>query len=354
MTKILVDANMPYRVTYLQRRGRKPRHVYLWTMRKISIVAPSAADVTTAFRITSVKPRDEPKIPYDIRAHDNTLWWPVLDHDGNLVKTDQFLSGLASGTADSLHILNLTAFWFDEHQPTYEEYFGGRVGDRILENWCDNSYTAIQRGAARILLCDDLVYFAGGAPVFFGCWHGHSSSTRSMSLHVGSQLYRPGRKLFGASDIIRLDSRFEGHIFDLSELDREIALLESLGVTIDLVHKIESACDLSPGEEALHICADAALRYLLNELDSSSAILAEYRNLIPDRLRRHGSSELVPLDICRTILSDAVRRHWPENLEWRQRTVAGGLARATYVLKRLVLKNEPVLAPEDEEAIASL
>jgi hypothetical protein len=114
------------------------------------------------------------------------------------------------------------------------------------------------------------------------------------------------------------------------------------------VHKIEGACDNLLGDEAVHLCADAALRRILT---ASSAKLATYRNLIPDR-SRGDEAELVPLDICRAILGEAVQRRWPDESGRSHLSVA--LADATNVLKRLELKGGLGLAPEDEEAIASL
>jgi hypothetical protein len=253
---------------------------------------------------------------------------------------------LASGTYEALHILNPTLLWFGGHQPTYEELFGGRDGYKIVENGIDRSFAYIQRGAARVMLCGDFVYFAGGTPAFFGCRSDHSSD-RTLSLRIGNLAPDPGPRMFGPTDQEKLDAGFEGYAFDLSELEREVAFLQARGFSLHPVHKIEGACDIAL-DDAVHFCADAALRRLFA---SSSAISAAYWNLIPD-WARHCRSEWVPLDICRTILRDAVGRSWPEEEEWKKLTVA--LACATNVLKRLEMKGEPGLAPEDEKALASL
>jgi len=263
------------------------------------------------------------------------------------MQSNAFLSGLASGKYESLQVLNPALLWFSGYQPTYEQYFGDRVGDRIEENWSEKSYVEIQRGAARIMICDDLVYFTGGAPVFFGCWSGHSSE-QSMSLRVGNLPPGPQPLLLGPSRQAKGDARWEGHVFDLSHLDREIALLELRGLKVDQVHKIENICGLPQDDAALHVCADAMLNRLFT---TSMTIRAAYRDLIADR-PRHEGAELVPLDICRTILSDAVRRHWPKEPGWSHTSVA--LTDATNVLNRLELNGGLALAPEDEKAIASL
>lgn len=347
MTEILAEVNMPYDVAYIPRRGRTQRRTRLWTKRDVSIATPSPTEAFRAFRVTSAKPSHGTEIPYDIRSFDKGFWWPVLDRARNLMNRNEFLTGLASGKYESLQILNPALLWFSGYQPTYEQYFGDRVGDRIEENSSEKSYAEIQRGATRIMLCDDLVYFAGGAPVFFGCWSGHSSE-QSMSLRVGNLARGPQPLLLGPNRQMKGDARWEGHVFDLSHLDREITLLESRGLKIDLAHKIENVCDIPLEDAALHVCADAAVSRLFT---TSTTIGAAYRHLIADR-SRHDGSELVPLDICQTILSDAVRRQWPKEPGWSHTSVA--LTDATNVLKRLELKGELPLAPEDEEAIASL
>jgi hypothetical protein len=348
MTEILADVNVPYDVVYIPRRGRTKRPVRLWTKRTVSIANPSPTEAPSAFRVTSAKPSREPEIPYDIRSFDQAIWWPVRDRARGLMHSDDFLNGLASGTYETLHILNPVLLWSSGYKPTYEDFFGDRIGDRIVKNGGDDSYAEIQRGMARVMLCNELVYFAGGAPVFFGCWSDHSIGQSVMSLHAGSPARWPHPWLLGPSGQVKADALREGHVFDISQLDREMELLESRGLTIDVVHKIEGACDISQEDSALHLCADAAVSRLLT---TSSEVRAAYRNLIPDR-SRNDRSELIPLDTCRTILSDAVRRSWLKEPGGRYLSVA--LVDATNVLKRLELKGEPCLAPEDEEALRSL
>ena len=263
--------------------------------------------------------------------------------------SNDFLNGLASGTYETLHILNPALLWFSGDQPTYEDFFGNRMGDRIVKNGEDYSYAEIQRGVARVMLCNEFVYFAGGTPVFFGCWSDYHSFDQSvMSLHVGSPARGPHPLLLGPNVQMKGDALREGHVFDISQLDREIELLESRGLTIDLVHKIEGAGDISQEDAALHLCADAAVNRLLT---TSSAVRVAYRSLIPDPPHRD-QSELISLDICRTVLSDAVGRSWPE--EPGHRYLSAALKDAANVLKRLELIGEPSLAPEDEEALRSL
>jgi hypothetical protein len=347
MNEILADVNVPYDVVYIPRRGRTKRRVRLWKKRKVSIASPSPTEAPSAFRVTSAKPSHEPEIPYDIRSFNRALSWPVRDRAGSLMRSNDFLNGLATGTYETLHILNPALLWFSGYRPTYDDYFSDRIGDRIVRNGGDDSYAEIQRGAARVMLCNELVYFAGGMPVLFGCWSDHSFDRSMMSLHVGSPAPGPHPLLLGPSEQMKGDALWEGHVFDIAQLGREIELLESRGLTIDLVHKIEGACDISQEDAALHLCADAAVNRLLT---TSSAVREAYRNLIPDR--RPGRSELVPLDICRTILTNAARRRWPEEPGFRYLSVA--LADARNVLKRLELKGEPCLTPEEYDALASL
>jgi hypothetical protein len=253
---------------------------------------------------------------------------------------------LASGRPESLHILNPAWVWSNGRQPTYEEHFAGRVGDRIVENRSEESFAEAQRGAARIMLCGDVVYFAGGALAYSGYRSGPSA--KSMSLYVGCLSRAAGLRLPGPSFEERNNARWEGQVFDLPLLDREIALLESRGLSADLVHEIESVREVKPGHDALHTCGDAALRRLLA---ASMEISEAYDGLIPDR-SRHDPSELVPLEICQTILTEAIHRRWPGDREWSHFTEA--LTCATNVLRRLELKPVPHLAAEDEEVLWSM
>jgi hypothetical protein len=348
MTEILADVNVPYDVAYIPRRGRKMRRLRLWIKRKVSIANPSSMEAPSAYRVTSGRPSEESENPYEIRSFDQAHWWPVRDRARGLMHSNDFLNGLASGTYETLHILNPALLWFNGDKPTYEDYFGDRIGDRIVKNGGDDCYAEIQRGAARVMLCNDLVYFAGGTPVFFGCWSDRSFERSMMSLHVGNPAPGPHPLLLGPSAQMKADALWEGHVFDIPQLDREIELLESRGLTIDLVHKIEGTCDISQEDVALHLCADAAVNRLFT---TSSAVRVAYRSLVQDP-SRHDRPELVPLDICREILSDAVQHSWPKEPGYGYLSAA--LVDATNVLVRLELKGEPCLAPEDEEALRSL
>jgi hypothetical protein len=321
--------------------------VTLWKKLPVSIAAPGVAEAPSAFRVTWAKGPQEPPTPYDIRSFESKFWWPVLDNLDKPKSADDFLNGLASGRPGSLHVLNPTWFWFNGHQPTYDEHFAGRVGGRLVVDHSEESRAKAERGAARIMLCGDVVYFAGGAPAFFGYRSGRPSDA-SMSLYVGSVSRESGLRLPGPSFEERENARWDGHVFDLAQVDREVALLESRGLSIDLVHKIETVGDVALEGDALHTCADAAVRRLLA---ASMEISEAYDGLIPDRAR-NDPSELVPLEICQAVLSEAIHHRWPWDREWGHFTEA--LTCATNVLRRLELKPVPQLAAKDEEALWSM
>ncbi len=136
---------------------------------------------------------------------------------------------------------------------------------------------------------------AGGPPAFFG--RSDRPSGRSISLLVSNLSSESGPRLPGPSLQTKEDALWEGHVFDLSR-------------------------DIS----------------------------AAYRDLIPD-MCRHDHSKLVPLEICRTILADAIQRRGPENFGKRHLSLA--LMCAADVFARLV-QAELSLVPEDEEALASM
>ncbi|SRR6266852_8367445 len=186
---------------------------------------------------------------------------------------------------------------------------------------------------------------AGGPPAFFG--RSDRPSGRSISLLVSNLSSESGPRLPGPSLQTKEDALWEGHVFDLSRLSREISLMESRGVPIEVVHEIECVGDIVPTDDALRLCADAAVSKLFG---ASSDISAAYRDLIPD-MCRHDHSKLVPLEICRTILADAIQRRGPENFGKRHLSLA--LMCAADVFARLV-QAELSLVPEDEEALASM
>src|SRR5258707_593680 len=157
---------------------------------------------------------------------------------------------------------------------------------------------------------------AGGPPAFFG--RSDRPSGRSISLLVSNLSRESGPRLPGPSLQTKEDALWEGHVFDLSRLSREISLMESRGVPIEVVHEIECVGDIVRTDDALRLGADAAVSRLFG---ASSDIAAAYRDLIPD-MCRHDHSKLVPLEICRTILADAIQRRGPENFGKRHLSLA--------------------------------
>jgi hypothetical protein len=348
MTDILVDVNMPYRVVYRPYRSRRTRRddVKLFAKRKISLTVSTAAEAIPAFRLTSATHTQKPDNPCIIRLLDRKLWWPVADRLNKPMNAAKFLEGLASGSHEYIQVLLPKQLWGGGHQHTYERYFERRSRDEILENGIENSFAEVQRWAAQIMLCEDTVHFAGGAPAFFGS--PDRASGRSISLFVGNLSFEGGPRLTGQAARQKEDALWKGHIFDHSGLPREIQLMESRGVPIKVVHGIECVGAIAPTDDALRLCAHAAVGRLFK---ASSDVAAAYRDLIPDECRRD-HSKLVPPEICRNILTDAVQRRWPENFGKRNLTLA--LESIGDVLARLELRAEFSLGPDDEEALASM
>lgn len=350
MTDITADVTVPYRVFYRPYRARKTRRdtVLLFAKRKVSIAVSSAAETTPAFRLTSANGTQDSENPYVIRSYDGKLWWPVPDRHNKLVNGAKFLEGLASGLHEFIVILNPAQLWYSAHQrPTFEEYFAKRPKDEILENHLEANFAEIQRVAAQIMLCEDTVHFAGGAPAFFGS-RPEGSSNPSILLSIGNLGGERGPRLPGAYPQLKEDALRDGYVFDLPHLTREVALMESRGVTVKLTHNIERVGDIALKDDALHLCAHTAVMQLLG---ASSDVSAAYRDLIPDRCRLD-SSKLVPLQVCREIFTGALQHRWPEN--FGKRHIALALTSSSYVLARLELNAEASLTPEDDEALASM
>ncbi|MDO8943321.1 MAG: hypothetical protein Q7U75_09070 [Desulfobacterales bacterium] len=260
----------------------------------------------------------------------------------------KFMEGLASGTSQYIEILNPAQLWYSAgRRPNFEEYFAKRPKDEILENHLEGNFAVMQRVAAQILLCGDTVHFAGGVPALFGSRQG-GSSDRSILLSIGNLGDASGPRLPGAYPRLKEVALQEGHVFDLNHISREIALMESRGMTVDLTHTIESAGGIAPKNEALHLCAHTALTQLFG---ASSEISAAYRDLIPDT-PRVDSSKLVPLQVCREIFIGALQRRWPENSG--KRHVSSALASAAYALARVEMNAEVSFTPEEDEALASI
>lgn len=349
MTEITADVTVPYRVFYRPYRARKERrdNALLFAKRKVSIAVSSAAEAPPAFLIKSANGTQDSENSYMIRSFDRKLWWPVPDRHNKPVNAARFLEGLASGAHEYIEVLNPTQLWYGGHQHTFEKYFANRPKHEILENHLEGDFTGIQRVAAQIMLCEDTVHFAGGAPAFFGHWPDHSTD-RSISLSVGNLGGERGPRLLGLGRQLKDDALRDGYVFDLPHLTREVAMLKSRGMAVEVIHEIERVGDIAVKDEALLLSAHTAVMRLFG---ASSDISAAYRDLIPDRCRVD-SSKLVPLQICREIFTDALQRRWPDNFGKRHISLA--LKSATYVLARLELNAELSLTPEDDEALASI
>lgn len=189
------------------------------------------------------------------------------------------------------------------------------------------------------MICDDVVHFAGGTPAFFA-----HCTYPSSSLHAGNLSRERCPRLFGSNLQRKNDALREGYVFDIDHLPREIELMGSRGVKLDLVHHIECSGEVALGNEALHLCADEAVRRLIG---SSTEISAAYRDIISSK-----RSGLIPLGECRHILSEATQRVWRDRFGWRHVELA--LECASHIVARVALNAELNLAPEDDEALASL
>ncbi|MET4091018.1 hypothetical protein [Bradyrhizobium sp. S3.5.5] len=340
MHDIQAKVELPYQVTYLPPRARtRDARVRLSAERQVSIATCSMTDAPVAFRIKHANGSECEGAPYEIRAFKKKLWWPVLNGNYGPVTMDGFLNGLAIGKYDAIQILDPSRLWYSGRCRTFEDHFRDRVGDRILENGIEKSFTEIQRGASVVMICGDVVHFAGGTPVFFA-----HCTYPSISLRAGNLSRERCPRLFGSHLQYKEHALREGYVFDLSHLPREIELMKSRGVKFDLAHHIECTGEAAPGNEALHLCADEAVRRLLG---SSTEISAAYRDIISRK-----QSDLIPLDDCRHILSEATQRAWREKFGWRHVELA--LECASHIAARLALHAELNLAPEDDDALASL
>ena len=340
MNEVLANVELPYQVRYLPPRARtRENRVRLSAKRQISIAACSVTQAPVAFRIRQVNGTGSGGAPYEIRTFEKKMWWPVLDVNYGLVNADEFLNGLAIGAYDAIKILDPARLWYSGCHRTFEDHFGERVGDRILENGLEKSFVELQRGASVVMICDDVVHFAGGTPAFFA-----HCTYPSSSLHAGNLSRERCPRLFGSNLQRKNDALREGYVFDIDHLPREIELMGSRGVKLDLVHHIECTGEVALGNEALHLCADEAVRRLIG---SSTEISAAYRDIISSK-----RSGLIPMGECRHILSEATQRVWRDRFGWRHVELA--LECASHIVARVALNAELNLAPEDDEALASL
>lgn len=340
MNEILAKVELPYQVTYLPPRARtREARVRLSAERQVKIATCSVTEAPVAFCITRANGSEGEGAPYEVRSFEKKLWWPVLNGNYGPVNGDDFLSGLAIGKYDAIQILDPSRLWYSGRGDTFENHFRERAGDRILEDGLDKSLADIQYGASVVLICDGIVHFAGGRPVLFA-----HCTYPSCSLWAGNLSRQRCPRLFGSSLQQKENALREGYVFDLGHLPREIELMGSRGVKFDLAHHIECTGEVAPGNEALHLCADEAVRRLTG---SSTEISAAYRDIV---FRKR--SGLIPLDDCRRILGEATQRVWRERFGWRHVELA--LECASHIVARLALHAELSLAPEDDEALASL
>ncbi|QOZ51558.1 hypothetical protein [Bradyrhizobium sp. CCBAU 53338] len=340
MGAILAKAELPYHVTYLPPRARtRTCRVRLSAQVQVSIATGSPDEAPVAFRINRIDGARFGGAPCEIRAFAKKLWWPILDGNHKPLSAVGFLDGLEGGKYEAIRILDPSRLWYSDPGKTIEDHFRDRVGDRIVENGFDESFAKLQGGAAAVMICDDALHFAGGTPVLFG-----HCTYPFVTLQAGTLSKERPSRVFGSSLQQRDDALREGYVFDLLHHDREIELMRSRGVRLDAVHQVECTGTVALGCDALHHCADEAVRRLIF---SSAEISAAYRNAVSDKL-----SDLIPLGDCRHILGEATRRVWRDRFGWRHVELA--LQRASHIVARLALHDELNLAPEDEEALSSL
>jgi hypothetical protein len=351
MTDTLVRAKIPYLVHYHVPRGRKIRWKRVWEDTPLSFRAPTGAEAPIAYRIARTDPKDDTQPDYDIRHFDGQLWWPVLGSQNARRAAEGFLYGLAGGDYLSLAILHpsIAPYW-SSSKPTIEEAFRDVSVREVVRTSRDEQLAFAQRGASHTMICDGALYVSSGEPMYFG-FPSELPGDRKFSLEVGASPWTGflgyGNRIPGPHGEERRRALFDANVFDVRNLDEDMALLEQQGLSIRLASRVEILRELTLAESALDICADAALSRLLME----EPIAAAFLDRVPGRSRPGAVPSLVPLEVCRAVLRDIVELYPPDN---QDRVLRDAILCARNVLKRLGPEPAPLLTDVDVEALSSL
>ena len=143
-----------YDIQRADRRGRPGTTALRRATAAIEIATVRAADLPVAYRIMAVD--DMGRRWHPIRRHDGKLWWPLVERTfrQQIKPAREFLHELRAGRCDLFVRRGL------DH-PFYE-FPRCR---RVVHDGHDDALAAVQRNARDLLIVDDALYAAGGAPL---------------------------------------------------------------------------------------------------------------------------------------------------------------------------------------------
>lgn len=348
MTDELVSAKIPYKVDYHVPRGRRLRENQVWEDIPLSLSAPTDAEAPIAYRIVQIGPEGDAPADFEIRSFGGQLWWPVLDNRNRRRAAKGFLDGLAAGDCYPLEVLQLKDVPFSSSSKlTFDQWLSKTSVREVVGTSRDSQVARALRGASETMICEDVVYVSAGEPMYFALpseFPQDSELTFVVGATPWSTFLGFTNRLAGPHGDDRSPAPFRADVFDVDDLDRNVALLEEEGFSVRLRSRVETFRDPTVTRPALHMCAHAVLSRLLWE----ESVAAAFLERIPGGRMPHPATRLLPLEICRALLQDIVEVYHPD----RQDSVLwDAIHSAQRVLKRL---DDDSLAEEDEEALGSL
>jgi hypothetical protein len=298
MSDTLINVSVPYVVEFVRRKCRNVESGIFWEDGSVAIRTVTAEQAPVACR---VRPGENSFTPeFSVRSFDGRFWWPLFDGPGPM-RVRNYVASAKKSDGLFLSMMNLSpATVYSLPRRNAEQFF-----NEIIPRWEDGSSMERWRSACsiahRTLFCDDMVYLAGGCPVYFGVTCG-TADDRMLSLEVGSAAVERvdvvSRYLPGPRPMERRDAACRSFVYGIEGIGDEVAKLQRRGFQVTFESRAEVRAELRSDTDPSVICADALVRRAVTVMDPHS--FNELGTLLQGRLQPAASLPLkLPLALCR-------------------------------------------------------
>jgi hypothetical protein len=348
MNEIIFPIRMPYRQAFVRQGRRRPESDWFLDEGSISVQSIGLDRAPVAYRVDTGAGDAAIALdrPYEIRSFGGHLWWPLMSIEGP-VTVARFLEFAERGYPGALLAIDPA---IPSHGRSWPRTSFEKSGhSERPESNKNERWASLRRNALRVVFCGDAVLLEAGEPVAYafplpGTGYrieiGHSArERREQRFHLPG----PNREK-------RLQAAGAGLAFDVGEWPVEIGRMMERGATIEANFRVERSDDHVPVDTAALLCAQALIDVVLvkSVRDDHEGTVARFLpNFFPLVAE---AEEMADTSLyCRAIeqLADCSDFEMICAFESEIRT-------AREILRRLWAAGNVSLAPEDEDAIASL
>jgi hypothetical protein len=299
-----------------------------------------------AYRVRPGRAHFEPSsdLDYVIRSFEGRLWWPAW-WDGRMIDRSEFERSAAGGTTHAATAIDPTSGYRWPEYPEIEDR--PREIKERGESTEDSRIASAQRGALRVLACDERIYVEAGGPVFYGV-----AVDGGIDLVIGPsdwQRLTPVQVLPGPDSSDGERSALAGRVFGIDDVEHHVQSLCMLGYGIRHRAEIDTVSPCHGTDAAIRLRAKVIAEQIY--ISARDGLSVQKRALLlPSMFDRDG----MRLDDDRidafVVLAEVIAIAKPGEVRWFREEIPGAEA----VLAALPLVVSPDLTAEDEEAVASL